>query len=105
MREIAKNMSDRRRLLQALIGSTAAWSLARFAIAEGFAAAPSAALTIDRLSDSVVLIAGAGGNVLALSGPDGMLLVDCGSPEHSGELLRTLASLPGGKSIRTVFNT
>jgi glyoxylase-like metal-dependent hydrolase (beta-lactamase superfamily II) len=105
MREMSKIMFCRRRLLQTLLGSTAAWSLARFGIPEGFAAAPPGALTVERLSDSVVLIAGAGGNVLSLSGPDGMVLVDCGSPEHAGELLKMLSSLPGGKSIRTVFNT
>jgi cyclase len=105
MQEKSQNMSGRRRLLQALIGGTAVCSLGRFGIPESFAAATTDALRLDRLSDSAVVIAGAGGNVLALSGPDGMLLVDCGSPEHSGELLKTLAGLPGGKNIRTVFNT
>ena len=62
MQEKSQNMSGRRRLLQALIGGTAAWSLGRFGIPESFAAAPTGTLTLDRLSDSAVVIAGAGGN-------------------------------------------
>jgi cyclase len=105
MREKLENIADRRRLLKALVGGTAAWSLAHLAASTALADSASGALTINRLSGSLALISGAGGNVLALSSSDGMLLVDCGSAEHSGELLKSLATLPGGKNIRTVFNT
>jgi len=105
MLEMPENITDRRRILKALAGGAAAWSLARLGIPNAFADSSPGALSINRLSDTVALITGAGGNVLALSGPEGMLLVDCGAAEHSGELLKAVATLPGGKNIRTVFNT
>jgi cyclase len=105
MPEKLDNIAGRRRLLQGLAGGLAGWSLAHLAVSDAFADSASGALTIDRLSQSLALIRGAGGNVLALSGADAMLLVDCGAAEQSHELLKTLATLPGGKNIRTVFNT
>ena len=112
MQKKLEDVAGRRRVLRALASGTAAWSLACLApaaLARASAGttsgASSGALTLDRLSDSVVLIRGAGGNVLALNSPAGRLLVDCGAPEHSRELLSVLAALPGGKNIRTVFNT
>ncbi len=105
MSDILENRPDRRQLLKALAGGAALWSLARLGIPNVFAGSPSGALNVERLSDTVALVSGAGGNVLALSSPDGMLLVDCGAAEHSDALLKALAALPGGKNIRTVFNT
>ena len=69
------------------------------------------------VTDSLALITGVGGNVLALSSADGVLLVDTGAPDRSGDLLKAVASLPGahggaaGKSRRgspsipVAFNT
>ena len=62
-------------------------------------------LTITRLTDTLTLIGGAGGNVVALSAPEGLLLVDCGAAGRSRELLHALSGLPGGHRVRTVFNT
>ncbi len=99
-------MSDRRRFLQAVAGGAAGLSASRWAAAGLFAhERAEAPLTVTRLSGNLVVISGAGGNVVALSGPEGMLLVDCGAAEHSTRLLETLATLPGGQHIRTVFNT
>lgn len=101
MQEKLDTLGRRRTVLKALVAGTAAWSLAPLALTDQ----PATRLRVDRLSDSLALISGAGGNVVALSGPDEMLLVDCGAAEHSGELLKALATLPGGKKVRTVFNT
>src|ERR1700677_1505291 len=96
-------MPGRRQVLKQLAGGLLAQALvgmaARQAIAGGSAPA------ISQLSANGVLLSGLGGNVVALSTPDGLAVIDSGAPEQSGELLKTLAALPGGKSIRTVFNT
>ncbi len=88
-------MIDRRQLLLAALGGAAAGlirprrSAARQADILGLT---------DRLS-----LASAGTNVLALSTPDGWILVDSGEPNHGEFLMDSLERLPG--DVRTVFNT
>ena len=62
-------------------------------------------LAVNKLTDTSLLITGAGANVLAVLGPDGVLMVDGGSPEHSQELLKLIADQSGGKPVRVLFNT
>ena len=69
------------------------------------AQAPPTALSATNLSDSVRLIAGAGGNVLVVSGPDGMVMINGGRADRSNELLKLVASQSGGKRLTTLFNT
>src|SRR6185437_14258930 len=95
---------ERRRFLQAAAAGAAGLSLSPWAAAGVFSrSAPP--LPVTRLSDNLVTISGAGGNVVALSGPEGLLLVDCGAAEHSSQLQATLATLAGGGRVQTVFNT
>src|SRR5579862_7803044 len=61
---------------------------------------PQASLTTTKLTDNISLISGAGSNVLVLTTPDGVLMVDGGAPEHSADLLK----LAGGP-VRVLFNT
>jgi glyoxylase-like metal-dependent hydrolase (beta-lactamase superfamily II) len=44
-------------------------------------------------------------NVLAKTGPDGVVLVDGGSAASRGALLEAVAALPGSGPIHTLFNT
>jgi cyclase len=96
-------MSGRRHFLKTLVGGAAGLTVpslfARGALAE---AAP---IAVAHLEDHLAVISGAGGNVVVLSGPESVLLVDSGSRERSRDLLGALADLPGGKRIDTVFNT
>jgi glyoxylase-like metal-dependent hydrolase (beta-lactamase superfamily II) len=62
-------------------------------------------LAVTKLADNFLLIAGAGANVLAVLGTDGVLLVDGGSPDRSTELLKLVAERSGGKPVRLMFNT
>jgi len=62
-----------------------------------------AAQVTTALSDRLSLITSGGTNVLALSAPDGLVLVDSGAPDRSDGLTAALKSLSGG--VRTVFNT
>jgi cyclase len=65
----------------------------------------AAAPKTTRLAKNVLLIGGAGANVVVLTGPDGALLVDGGLAENSPELLKTIASETGGLPVRVLFNT
>jgi cyclase len=57
------------------------------------------------LADNLFLLTGAGANVVARTGSDGVLLVDGGLAERSADLLQAVAALPGSKPVRTLFNT
>jgi cyclase len=96
-------MPGRRQVLQQLAGAFAAQAIARTAAPQAIAGRSVA--TFSPLSADAVLLSGLGGNVVSLSTPDGLAVIDSGAPEHSTELLQALKSLPGGKSLRTVFNT
>jgi cyclase len=60
---------------------------------------------VNKLSDTFLLITGAGGNVLAVLGPESVLLVNGGSAERSEELLKLVAERSGGKPVQVLFNT
>jgi glyoxylase-like metal-dependent hydrolase (beta-lactamase superfamily II) len=101
-------MPGRRQVLKQLAGGIAAQALVGMAARQVFASEPAreaGAPTLSQVTPNVTLLSGLGGNVVALSTPEGLAVIDSGAPEHSGELLKALAALPGGKNIRTVFNT
>ena len=89
--------------MKQLAAATAAQALSGMAARQLFAAEAEA--TSSQVTPSVTLISGLGGNVVALSTADGLAVVDSGAPEHSRELMKALGALPGGRNIRTVFNT
>ncbi len=100
-------MSNRRHFLQTLVGGAAGWSLAAAGLGSlrsGTAAAADA-LAVTHLSDDLLLISGAGANVVALSQPEGVVLVDGGDAAHSAALLSLLRQASGGRPIVTAFNT
>ena len=77
------------------------------AVIAGLAAPRRAAAPVatTALSDRLSLITSGGTNVLALSTPEGLVLVDSGAPDRSEALIAGLKSLSGGGSVRTAFNT
>jgi glyoxylase-like metal-dependent hydrolase (beta-lactamase superfamily II) len=97
-------MSNRRQFMQALAGGAAGFSLAAAGLRPGTAAAAEA-LTVTHLSDDLLLITGAGANVVALSQPDGVLVVDGGDAGHSSALLKAISQATGGRPVVTAFNT
>lgn len=62
-------------------------------------------LSATDLGENFSLITGAGANVLALSSPDGVLLVNGGLPERSVDLLQLVAGQTAAKRVQAVFNT
>jgi glyoxylase-like metal-dependent hydrolase (beta-lactamase superfamily II) len=95
-------------MLKAAIAGAAGLALSRPArrlAAAGRQAAPQAQGLV-RLSDDLFLITVPGeANVVAHTAPDGVLLVDGASAAGSDALLKIVAGLPGGRPVRTLFNT
>jgi glyoxylase-like metal-dependent hydrolase (beta-lactamase superfamily II) len=69
------------------------------------AQAHSGPLTATPLNDHVHLISGAGGNVLLVSGPDGLVMINGGRADRSDELLKMVSGQSGGKRLTTLVNT
>jgi len=67
--------------------------------------AADAPLAVVPLSKSLFVVTGGGGNVTVCDSPEGVLLVDGGSPERSGEVLKLVKSRTGASRIHTLFNT
>jgi glyoxylase-like metal-dependent hydrolase (beta-lactamase superfamily II) len=61
--------------------------------------------TVARVTDGLALVTGAGGNVLALSTDDGLVVVDSGNRDSTHALIAALRALPNGDRIHTLFNT
>lgn len=97
--------SNRRGFLRKLAGGVAGVALGRNALGQTGSGPPNAPLVVTKLTDSFLLIAGAGGNVLAVIGDQGVLLVNGGSAERSAELLKLVAEQSGGKPVQVLFNT
>jgi cyclase len=91
--------SNRREFLRTAI--TGAVGLSITTRAFGQAASP---ITATKLSPSLVLLSGNGGNVALVIGSSGLMLIDAGLPNRAGELVKTIASLDS-HPVTTVFNT
>jgi cyclase len=62
-------------------------------------------LEVTRLSPALMIVSGAGGNVVVALGPDGALLVNGGHESRSAALLAQVSQLTGGLPVKTLFNT
>ena len=91
---------DRRTVLRAGIGAAVGLSGLR-----PMGALAAADPVVTPLSEQLHLISGVGGNVLALWGDEGFLLVDSGAPSQVKRLQGSLKSLAKGAQVRTVINT
>lgn len=69
------------------------------------ALAKASPLTSTRLSDDLLMISGAGGNVIAARDAQGALMVDGGLRERSAELVKLVKRELSVKRIHTLFNT
>jgi len=94
-------VSTRRTFLKAAAAAT---------VAAPYALAQAPKITTAQLGDNLYLLGGAGGNVIARTGADGVVLVDGGLKENADALAQAVAALPvvsspdAGK-IHTLFNT
>ena len=92
-----------------LAGAVASWSSRAFAqvrlkpdATNGTGQLP---LTATPLNDRLQLISGAGGNVVVVSSPDSIALINGGRAERSNELLKMVATQASGRRLTTLFNT
>jgi glyoxylase-like metal-dependent hydrolase (beta-lactamase superfamily II) len=90
---------SRREALATISGALCAAAAPRWALG-----GPDGSLEAQDFGAGLVVIGGAGANVVALSAADGLLLVDGGSASKSRELLDLLAE-HGGGPVRMLFNT
>jgi cyclase len=93
--------TSRREFLQTVIaGAVGATFTYRTAFGQG--APPS--ITATKLSPTLALLSGDGGNVAVVIAPDSLMLVDGGLPERAADLLKAVNTVDSHK-ITTVFNT
>jgi cyclase len=95
---LAKN---RREFLKIAACGAAGFGLAR----KGFAQSGSGPIAVSKLAENYTLLSGAGSNVLALDGPEGILMVDGGLAEHSADLLKAVTGVSPQGRIQALFNT
>jgi cyclase len=88
-------VSTRRTFLKATAAGLAA--------SYGFAQTPN--ITTTQLGDKLYLLSGAGGNVIALTGAEGVVMVDGGLAQNAAALAQAVAALPNSGPVRTLFNT
>jgi cyclase len=62
-------------------------------------------LIVTSLTDQLFVISGGGGNVTVFQSPEGVLMVDGGSPEKSAQVLKLVRKQTGASKIHTLFNT
>jgi glyoxylase-like metal-dependent hydrolase (beta-lactamase superfamily II) len=58
-----------------------------------------------KLTDNLTLVTGAGGNIVVLNTPEGLLLVNGGLAETATHLMKFLSDQFKGQPVKTVFNT
>jgi glyoxylase-like metal-dependent hydrolase (beta-lactamase superfamily II) len=66
---------------------------------------PVSRLTTNPLSENLARVSGAGGNVLVLTGSDGVVMVDGGAAAHSAELLDAVLGSARERPVLAYFNT
>lgn len=98
-------MANRRSFLKTALGGASAAALPSLGLAACGGGGPVADLATTSLTDALTVLTGPGGNMLAFSGGDGLVLVDTGSPETASGLRGALRALPQGGNVRAAFNT
>jgi len=57
------------------------------------------------LGDNLYLLSGAGANIIARTGGDGVVMVDGGLAQRAAALAQAVAALPNAGTVKTLFNT
>lgn len=102
-------MDSRRDFLRALLTGTAGLTLTspvlspRAWAGQAPAAAPPAIIAT-KLTDRIVVLANAGGNVGLVVAPDGLLMVDGGLANRAADLAKAIAAIDG-RRVQVLLNT
>jgi glyoxylase-like metal-dependent hydrolase (beta-lactamase superfamily II) len=96
----------RRDVLRLLIGSGAGVALGATSFPRAARAqAGHPTITATRLTDTLILLSGAGGNVVLAVGSDRVVLIDGGLRERSADVLAAVDTHAPGRRVDTLFNT
>jgi cyclase len=95
---------SRRQFLQAIGGASIALPGLLARVRSAHAEEPRA-LAVTELGHGLIQITGAGGNVVLLAAPAGLLVVDSGAPERAHDLKQLVEERFGGAPVATLFNT
>ncbi len=99
------NPLSRRNFLKTALETTAAVSVSAAAIAPVWGRDSSPSIAVTALGRNLLLLTGAGANVIAANGPDGLLLVDGGLQKNSGELVKQALKASSAKRVHALINT
>ncbi len=80
-------------------------AVASMALPRALRAAGSTAVSTTKLHDRLLLVSGLGGNLVALRGEEGLLLVDSGAPGTTDLLVAELGKFARGAKVHTIINT
>jgi glyoxylase-like metal-dependent hydrolase (beta-lactamase superfamily II) len=97
--------NGRREFLKAALTGVAGASVAALVGANAFAKAKSEDIVINPIADSVALVTGAGTNVVLVTGPEGVVMIDGGNMDRSGDLLKAVGKHGKGAKLAALFNT
>ena len=96
---------DRREFLKSTLCAGAAVALSRTAVRPALSRDRAPPIAPSRVNDHLVVMAGAGANCVAIQGPEGVLLIDGGLQERSGDLIKTVLRQTRSKAVHTLINT
>jgi glyoxylase-like metal-dependent hydrolase (beta-lactamase superfamily II) len=99
-----RSTPTRRDFLGILAGGAAGLSLRSLAFAQT-PSSPHNPISATPLGDNLIHFTGAGGNVVVVTAPDGLVMVNGGLQERSADLLQAIAERSGGKRVQALFNT
>ena len=94
--------SNRREFIRALVGGAAGLTVNSTVF--GQAGPAPTPITATKLTDRLVVLAGAGGNVALVVGADGLLMVDGGLANRATDLAKAIADIDG-RRVQVLFNT
>jgi cyclase len=97
--------SQRREFLKTTLSAGAGIALSHLVIRPALSRDRAPPIVPSRVNDHLVVFSGAGANCVALQGPEGVLLVDGGLEERSGDLVKAVLAETHAKAIRTLVNT
>ncbi len=98
-------IANRRVFLKTTLGGAAAATLSQWVPVTSLAREKATPLASAKLTDRLIVLSGAGANVVAMNGPDGALLVDGGLEARSGDLVKLALTQTGSKRVSTLINT
>ncbi|HEV7715729.1 MAG TPA: MBL fold metallo-hydrolase [Steroidobacteraceae bacterium] len=98
--------TDRRDFLKTALGSAVGITLASMVSSRAaFARSKPDPIVITPITDSIAQVTGAGSNVVILTKPDGVVMIDGGLGDRSGDLLKAIAKFTKASRPQTLFNT